>query len=193
MSMKETWYDIDGFEGLYQWSDNLRFRSTDRIVKNGKDSTRNHKGKILDLTLGGSGYPVVALWKENKQYKIYVHVFFAKEYIPNPENKQCVNHKNGNKKDYTPSNLEWATKSEDLQHAYDTGLRTRRIGEANRNYGKPGKRRGNHPKAKLVLDTQTGIFYDCLLDATDAKCLNYQSTRAQISGAMNNNTSLIYA
>ena len=53
----------------------------------------------------------------------FVHRAIAKMCIPNPENKPCVNHKNGDKYDNRISNLEWVTYSENNQHAYDTGLK----------------------------------------------------------------------
>lgn len=55
------------------------------------------------------------------------------------------------------------------------------------------RKRGKNSKAKLVLDLQTGIFYDCLKDACESKCLNYHTSKNQVNGTYNNKTSLIYA
>lgn len=46
----------------------------------------------------------------------------ATAFIPNPENKGFVNHKNGNPLDNSKENLEWTTRSENQKHAFDTGL-----------------------------------------------------------------------
>ena len=57
----------------------------------------------------------------------YVHRLVAQAFIPNPENKRCVNHKNGIKTDNRVVNLQWVTHSENLRHAIDTGLNDDRM------------------------------------------------------------------
>ena len=114
--MQEYWGDIEEFDGLYQASNlgRIRNKKTERILK----CQKNKKG-----------YLVVGLRKNNTQITRQVHRLVAKTFIPNPENKPQVNHKDGNKEDCCISNLEWNTNGENGKHAYDTGLRRKRFGK----------------------------------------------------------------
>lgn len=59
--------------------------------------------------------------------KLYrMHTLVAKAFLPNFYNKPHVNHKDGNRRNNRLYNLEWCTRSENMQHAYDTGLNKRK-------------------------------------------------------------------
>lgn len=68
------------------------------------------------------GYVQLNLCKNSKYKCKLVHRLVGEAFIPNPENKPEINHKNGVKTDNRVENLEWVTVSENRQHAYDTGL-----------------------------------------------------------------------
>jgi len=91
-------------------------------------SDLNRKGfnKILKHCVTKTCYPSVSLtsWNDGKKVikRVSVHRLIALAFIPNPENKPCVNHINGNKKDYRIENLEWCTYAENAMHASRMGL-----------------------------------------------------------------------
>jgi hypothetical protein len=81
---------------------------------------KNTLGDILSGYIGAGGYLLIFLGIGNKKHLI--HRLVAELFIPNPENKRCVNHKDGNKTNNCVDNLEWNTHSENVQHAMDTNL-----------------------------------------------------------------------
>ncbi|WBK39941.1 HNH endonuclease [PinkBerry-associated phage LS06-2018-MD08] len=121
--MKEIWKDIKGYEGYYQISNLGRVKSLERKCKT-NNSYRIKKEKILKGGFTTKRYKHVTLLK-NKITKTYqIHRLVAIAFIENLLNKETVNHKNGIKDDNRVENLEWMTYSENIKHAFDTGLKS---------------------------------------------------------------------
>lgn len=112
--MQEIWKDIVGYEGLYQVSDCGNVRSLNW----------NRSGKTRLLKPFNQGGYLRIGFRTNKRLRNYlVHVLVAQAFVPNPHNKPEVNHKDGNKINNHPSNLEWVTRKENVHHAIDNNLR----------------------------------------------------------------------
>lgn len=116
----EIWKDVIGYEGFYQVSNKGRVRSVTRIIKRTSGDMK-FKSRIMAGCVR-NGYKIMPLSK-NKTIKAWrVHRLVAIAFIPNPENKAEVNHKNGIRLDNKLDNLEWMTHQENVQHAFRTGL-----------------------------------------------------------------------
>lgn len=118
----EIWKDIENYEGLYQVSNLGRVKSLGRVVKRTDGRIRTLKERIRKPVLDTKGYVITNLYKESKGKNFYVHRLVAETFIDNVDNKLEVNHINGVKDDNRLVNLEWNTRSENIQHAVDTGL-----------------------------------------------------------------------
>jgi len=92
------------------------------------------KSKLKASNDRGNGYLFTTLFNNYVARSPTIHRLVAETFIPNPYNKACVNHKDGNKLNNCLSNLEWVTYSENTLHAYKTGLQKPR-GKANKNIG----------------------------------------------------------
>jgi len=115
--MKEIWKDVIGYEGFYQVSN----------LGNVKGLKRN---KVKSQTLNSWGYKIISITKPNTKVKsVLVHRLVAKAFIDNPENKEQVNHIDGNKSNNCVHNLEWCNQSENMQHAFKLGLNINPYGE----------------------------------------------------------------
>lgn len=122
--MEEIWKDINGYENEYQISNLGNVRSLDKKVNCGYNSFAIKNGKVLKLHQSLK-YKYIMLSSNNKQKMYRVHILVAKAFIPNPQNKTQVNHKNGNKLDNRVENLEWVTPKENLIHAWKNKLNKR--------------------------------------------------------------------
>jgi hypothetical protein len=118
--MKEIWKTIVGFKD-YQISNYGRVKSL-----------KYNKKKLLKSGVINSGYLIVCLSNSKiKKFKL-IHRLIAHAFIPNADNKPQVNHKDGNKHNNHIDNLEWVDHSENMKHAYRSGLHSMK-GERNSN------------------------------------------------------------
>lgn len=77
-------------------------------------------GRVKKYSLNRSGYCIVNFCIKGNRHKGFsIHTLVAKQFIPNPENKPQVNHKDGNKQNNCVDNLEWVTPSENIRHSFD--------------------------------------------------------------------------
>lgn len=90
----------------------------DYIITKDGEIINKKKGNTLKPQLNNKGYLRVYIGK--KLY--FVHRLVAEQYVPNPENKPQVNHKDGNKLNNNYSNLEWVDNTENRKHAVENGL-----------------------------------------------------------------------
>jgi hypothetical protein len=69
-----------------------------------------------------NGYLSIKLYKDGKQFNVLLHRIVAIAFIPNPDNKKTVNHKDSNRSNNSIENLEWLSQSENVIHGYTNGL-----------------------------------------------------------------------
>lgn len=149
--------------------------SPDGRVRN--DETRKLKTPVETK----DGYLRTDLYNGNgKRVTKRINRLVAEAYIPNPDNKPQVNHIDGNKKNNDVNNLEWSTGSENMQHAFRTGLATYHnthsmLGKKNPNAGAKGHpiicvETGYYYKNIAEAERQTGIPDSCICDCLKGRC-----------------------
>lgn len=158
----EIWKDIIGYEGLYQVSNMGRVKSLER-----NDYCCHHRTeKILkERNRNKKGYKMVALYKGNKK-EFSIHRLVAQAFIPNPENKPCIDHIDTNPSNNRVENLRWVTAKENQNNPLTIKKqRLANIGNKNPMYGKCSKL--NHkskPILQFTLDGKLVRKWDSAMD-----------------------------
>ena len=161
--MTEEWKDIEGYENLYQVSNMGRVKSLDRLVKASRGGFRGVKGQLMSLCKDKDGYLILRLAKNGKHKNYKVHRLVAQAFIPNPENKPCIDHINGIVSDNRLENLRWTTHKENnnnpitYQRLKDNAVH---------------RYRTDNPKSRAIiqfdLDGNLIRKWDCIIDAVKA-------------------------
>lgn len=162
----EIWKSILGYEGYYMISNTGVVKSLHRKVPYSK-GTRILKSKIMSSRDNNRGYKDIRLSKEGKTSTKLVHILTAEAFVSNPDNKPYVNHQDGNKLNNHYSNFSWVNHSENIQHAYDTGLIKIR--------------------SKAVVDECSGIIYLSIKEAAQAINISYGTCRNYLNGNIKTN------
>lgn len=162
----EIWKDVKGFEGLYQVSNLGRVKSYD-FYRNGN---KLYKGKILKGHINNVGYLCFDLYKDKKRKNLKCHRLVAENFIECEDKELWINHKDGNKLNNHFSNLEWVTPKENSIHAFDRRLIVK--------------------KGKIVIDLNTGIFYESIRQAYRHYSFNFSRSyfQNQLKGKIENKT-----
>lgn len=119
--MQEIWKNVP----IDPYSDFFMVSNYGNIKMIKKCSIHRHfdgKETLITPNIGSWGYKVIRLTALNQSKDFLVHRLVAMTFIDNPAGKTQVNHIDGNKLNNRVDNLEWVTPSENIQHAYDTGL-----------------------------------------------------------------------
>jgi hypothetical protein len=169
----EIWKDVVDFEGFYQVSNLGRVQSCDRIVVRNGQGDMNMKGKMMAKYQSTFGYCPISLYKDGKCKKTMVHIVVAHAFIGERPLKNDINHIDGDKSNNSVSNLEYCTRSENMIHAFQSGLC--------KNTNKKQKTGFNAVKW-MVMNEETGIFYESIAEAARAHCVGVGRLEKQLKG-----------
>ena len=147
------------------------FGSTYNIYSDGSLYNLKTK-KFKKWTKDTNGYMKTQIWIDGKSKNVHQHRLLAQLFIPNPECKSQVNHKNGIKSDNRIENLEWVTQSENGKHSFDNGLQ-----------------KVTRP-CKMVIDIFRNKVYESVTDAAKENKICRSHLSNMLIGRVTNKTTL---
>lgn len=113
--MIEEWRPIVGYEGLYEVSNTGKVKALERLVMNNGGLQHKHE-RILKPNFNKNNRGTVVLCKNGYTYATTVHRLVAQAFIPNPENKPCIDHIDTNIRNNHVNNLRWCTQKENCNN-----------------------------------------------------------------------------
>lgn len=118
----EEWRDVVGYEGFYQVSNYGRIKVLPHLVSRGF-CTITCPEKILKPRVKNNQYLFVRLSNGHKKTskEKYVHRLVAEAFLPNPNNKQEIDHIDGDRINNLVTNLRWATRIENVRNPNTLG------------------------------------------------------------------------
>jgi hypothetical protein len=153
---KNTWKPVVGLEDRYEVNRIGEIRSLHPLFMH----------KILWQKIGKRGYTVIPLGKLGFRKEHKVHRLVAQAFLPNPQAKCCVNHKDGNKLNNNAENLEWVTNLENWQHAKSIGL---------------------IQESRKIIDTCTGLIYESMKEVAELFSINVHTLKDYLRGRIKHN------
>lgn len=182
--MQEEWKNINGYEGRY-------------LISNMGKVASFLRGDVKLIKTGFTkyGYEKVTLHNETKRKTFLIHRLVALQFIPLIEDKNYVNHKDGNKKNNTLSNLEWVTVSENNIHALESGLKVMPKWDKARREKYTSYVKNSGPMNKVaVINSVTKKTFSSIKEAAKENGINYQTLFSWLTRAKHKNrTNLIIA
>ena len=154
--MEEVWKPVDGYEELYEVSNLGRIRRLKFVNMYGSQD----KIIILKPQKRKNGYIQIIFRDKERSSERLLHRVVAMAFLPKVDGKEFINHKDGNKANNRVDNLEWCTRSENMKHAYRSGL------AVPSSKGKFGEN-SNSAKAVEMLDLNGNVLkkFGSLIDA----------------------------
>jgi hypothetical protein len=169
---EEIWKHIPGYEE-YKVNQSGKIMTISRTVDSVKGYQMKLKSRVIAQFINKDGYKTANV----RRRTFLVSRAVALAFIPNPENKRTVNHKDGDKLNNHVSNLEWMTDSENNLHSF------RELGRRSGTYGKKGKDSHVSKKTKCLNDgrmfdsaTQAAKHYGLGVSSVTTVCTGVQST-----------------
>lgn len=171
--MQEIWKDIVGYEGLYQVSNLGRVKVLPKTIHYGwyNNKVVNQEEMIKKNTLRNkSGYYFTTLTKDKVRHFFQIHRLVAEAFLPNPNNYECVNHKDENKTNNNVDNLEWCTRKYNANY----GSRNKKI-----SLSMTGEKNYHHKKVKCL---ETGVIYNGSYEAERKTGIKHYNIRKCANG-----------
>lgn len=195
---KNKYFDIPGYEGLYQITVPEKVKSVQKWVYNPLHGQILRKEREMKVHINNEGYKCVHVSKNGKSGFIKIHRILALIFIPNPYAYPCVRHLDDNKLNNSLSNLAWGTVGDNVRDMFRNGKNITlkgsehplhgKLGEKHHCYGLRGEKSAH---SRILLDTMTGIFYFGAKEAAMAKGINHNTLKARLAGKLLNSTGII--